>query len=65
MTQYIPYIRTKEGILERKDYAIFNSDELLDCYVHEETLIGWPEPKVFWENKVGPSLGLAPLASGQ
>ena len=27
----------------------------------EEQLAGWPESKVYWAAKVGPSVGLAPL----
>ena len=63
MTKYVPYIRTEQGYIERKDYAIFNSDGSLNPYIHEEALVGWPEPKVFWERPVGPSVGLAPLIS--
>jgi hypothetical protein len=29
--------------------------------VYEETLIGWPESKVFWQHKDGYSTGLAPV----
>ena len=63
MTQYIPYVRTEQGYIERKDYAIFNSEESLDLYIHEETLVGWPETKVFWDRPTGTSVGLAPLPS--
>lgn len=62
MAKYVPYIRTKEGYIERKSYAIFNaSDNCLVPYVHEESLIGWPESKVYWASQAGPSVGLAPL----
>ena len=63
MTRYVPYVRTEQGYIERKDYAIFNSDGYLNPYIHEEALVGWPEPKVFWAHPVGPSVGLAPLIS--
>ena len=62
MAKYVPYIRTKEGYIERKSYAIFNASE--SCvvpYVHEESLVGWPESKVYWAREAGPSVGLAPL----
>jgi hypothetical protein len=63
MAKYVPYVRTKEGYIERKSYAIFNaSDNCLLPYVHEESLIGWPESKVYWANHAGPSVGLAPLS---
>ena len=62
MVKYVPYVRTKEGYIERKSYAIFNASEnCLDPYVHEEALIGWPESKVYWASRAGPSVGLAPL----
>jgi hypothetical protein len=64
MPKYVPYIRTVEGYIERVSYAIFNSsDDSLDPYVHEESLVGWPETKVFWAKNTGPSVGLAPLNS--
>jgi hypothetical protein len=40
MTQYVPYVRTAQGYIERKDYAIFNCDESLGLYIHEEALVG-------------------------
>jgi hypothetical protein len=47
MAKYVPYVRTKEGYIERKSYAIFNaSANCLAHYVHEESLVGWPESKV-------------------
>jgi hypothetical protein len=62
MTKYVPYVRTLEGYVERKSYAIFNaSDDSLSPYVYEEPLVGWPESKVYWARKAGPSVGLAPL----
>ena len=30
-------------------------------YVHEEELIGFPESVVFWDNKTGLSVGIAPI----
>jgi hypothetical protein len=63
MVKYVPYVRTKEGHIERKSYAIFNaSDNCLAPYVHEESLVGWPESKVYWARQAGPSVGLAPLS---
>ena len=62
MAKYVPYVRTKEGYIERKSYAIFNaSDSCLVPYIHEESLVGWPESKVYWASEAGPSVGLAPL----
>ena len=66
MARYVPYVRSQEGYIERSAYAIFNvpdgsSDSCLTAYVHEEQLVGWPESKVYWAAKVGPSVGIAPL----
>lgn len=62
MTKYVPYVRTPEGYVERKSFAVFNFfDDSLAPYVHEEPLVGWPESKVYWASPVGPSVGLAPL----
>jgi hypothetical protein len=64
MAKFVPYVRTQEGYVERKSYAVFNSsDTSLSPYVHEEPLIGWPESKVYWASEAGPSVGLAPLNS--
>ena len=66
MAKYVPYVRTEQGYIERSSYAIFNSpDSSSSCclppYIYEEQLVGWPESKVYWAAKVGPSAGLAPL----
>ncbi len=62
MAKYVPYVRTKEGYIERKSYAVFNaSRNCLAPYVHEESLVGWPESKVYWASQAGPSVGLAPI----
>ncbi|MEO9062182.1 MAG: hypothetical protein ABI270_09110 [Nitrosospira sp.] len=63
MTKYVPYIRTEQGYIERKDYAIFNAYGSVSPYVHKEALAGWPEPMVFWDHPAGASVGLAPLPS--
>ena len=38
-------------------------DNFINRYTHEETLVGWPEAKVFWEKQSGLSLGIAALTS--
>jgi hypothetical protein len=38
----------------------FSGFEATGVYVYEETLVGWPESKVFWQHKDGHSVGLAP-----
>ncbi|HET7061317.1 MAG TPA: hypothetical protein VFI43_03970 [Nitrosospira sp.] len=64
MIKFVPYVRTIEGYIERQSYAVFNSPDSKPMpYVYEEELAGWPETKVFWASKTGPSLGLAPLAN--
>jgi hypothetical protein len=62
MRKYVPYIRTAEGQIERVSYAVFNSpDEPPAPYVHEQSISGWPESRVFWARETGPSVGIAPL----
>ena len=52
----------QNGTIERLSGAVFNaSDGSLDPYVHEESLVGWPESKVFWAKETGPSVGVAPF----
>jgi hypothetical protein len=64
MGKYITYLRTLDGNIERKpDAVVMHSDDSLKPYMHEETLVGWPESKVYWANDRGPSVGLAPLSS--
>ncbi|HEV7929259.1 MAG TPA: hypothetical protein VGP12_03915 [Nitrosospira sp.] len=60
MTEYVLYIRTRAGTTTRKSFPIFWCYESLVPYVHEEALVGWPEQKVFWAIKEGPSVGMAP-----
>ncbi len=63
MVKFVPYVRTVEGYIERMSYAVFNSPIGTPApYVHEEQLVGWPESKVYWASKAGPSVGLAPLS---
>ena len=66
MAKYVPYVRTEHGYIERRSYAVFNSPDSSSSscvapYIHEEQLVGWPESKVYWAAKAGPSVGLAPL----
>jgi hypothetical protein len=62
MCRFVPYIRTAEGYIERVSFAIYNSPhDVLYPYIHEQCLLGWPEPKVFWAAKSGPSVGVAPV----
>ena len=62
MCRFVPYIRTAEGYIERVSFAIYNSRlDVLYPYIHEQCLLGWPEPKVFWAAKSGPCVGVAPV----
>ena len=63
MTTYVPYIRTIEGTIERNNLVSLRWRATLGSCWHEETLIGWPESKVFWEHEEGYSVCLAPLKS--
>lgn len=60
MTEYVFYRRSKEGTIERKPFPIFWCYESLVPYVHEELLVGWPESRVFWADKEGSGVGMAP-----
>ena len=64
MPKYVPYVRTAEGYIQRISHAIYNcADNSLHPYVHEESLVGWPESTVYWAKDDGPSVGIAPLSS--
>ncbi|PTR16079.1 hypothetical protein C8R31_10293 [Nitrosospira sp. Nsp2] len=58
MSKYVTYLRTLEGNIERLPNATATQ---LGPYHYEETLVGWPESKVYWANDRGPAVGLAPL----
>lgn len=60
MANYVIYIRSRNGRITRNEHPAFEWDEPLDPYVYEEALVGWPESTVFWEKKVGYSIGIAP-----
>jgi hypothetical protein len=62
MSKYVTYLRTLEGNIERLPNAITTQlGNSLQPYNYEETLVGWPESKVYWANDRGPAVGLAPL----
>jgi len=68
MFEYVVYVRTKEGYVERMNNIISNfpydpreAYGSLAPYVHEEELVGFPESVVLWENTIGPSVGIAPI----
>ena len=68
MFEYAVYIRTTRGYIERTNKVISNPPcdpretyRSLAPYVHEEELVGFPESVVFWENRTGLSVGIAPI----
>ena len=62
MSTHVTYLRTLEGNIERLPHAITTQlGNSLQPYNYEETLVGWPESKVYWANDRGPAVGLAPL----
>lgn len=68
MFEYAVYIRTTRGYIERTNRLISNPPcdpqetyRSLAPYVHEEELVGFPEPVVFWDNRTGLSVGIAPI----
>ena len=64
MCRFVPYLRSPEGYIERVSYAIYNAPyEFLYPYIYEQPIEGWPEQKVFWATKSGPSVGIAPISS--
>jgi hypothetical protein len=64
MGKYVTYLRTLDGSIERQpDAIVMRSEDSMNPYTHEEALVGWPEPKIYWANDRGPSVGLAPLSS--
>lgn len=60
MPVYILYIRRTDGSISRYENFRFRGFEADAMYIYEETLVGWPESKVFWQHKDGYSAGLAP-----
>ena len=62
MNRFVPYIRTADGAIQRISDGIYEaSGDSLEPYIYKQNLVGWPEPRVFWAKKTGPSLGIAPL----
>ena len=68
MCEYAIYIRTQEGYIKRMKNIVSGFPSFLKVhygsltpYIHEEELVGFPEPTVLWANKLGPSIGIAPL----
>ena len=68
MFEYAVYIRTSRGYIERMNNVTSNlaydprkTYGSLAPYVHEEELVGFPESVVFWDNKTGLSVGIAPI----
>jgi hypothetical protein len=61
MSKLVPYIRNPDGKIERVADAMYDTESNLTApYLYEESLVGFPESKVYWAKKFGPSLGLAP-----
>ena len=61
MSTHVTYLRTVDGNIERLHNAITTQGNSLHPYHYEETLVGWPESKVYWANDRGPAVGLAPM----
>ncbi|PTR16478.1 hypothetical protein C8R31_102493 [Nitrosospira sp. Nsp2] len=68
MPSYAVYIRTKEGHIERMKNVVSHLPLVArthsgasNTYVHEESLVGFPESMVLWAASTGPSVGIAPL----
>jgi hypothetical protein len=64
VVRYAIYTRTKEGITERVSFAIaIYPKDAETAYIHKESLSGFPESVVFWDNSTGASVGIAPIES--
>lgn len=64
MSEFVFYLRTEEGRIERLGNMVtVTSESILGSYQYEEVLIDFPEPIVFWANEKGVSVGIAPLIS--
>lgn len=63
MSSYVLYMRSVTGSILRNSHVVLHGYDAIDPYIHEETLIGWPEPRVFWDQVEGFSTGLAPFDS--
>jgi hypothetical protein len=61
MPSYVLYTRSVTGLILRNGHVVLHGYNEIDPYVHEETLSGWPESKVFWDRAEGVSTGLAPF----
>ncbi|MEO9061496.1 MAG: hypothetical protein ABI270_05580 [Nitrosospira sp.] len=58
MASYIVYKRSSGGEIHRIGYVVFDSKSSLDQYTHAESLVGYPERNIFWDNSSGPSVGV-------
>lgn len=58
MASYVLYVRAK-GVITRNSRIILRNYSSIEPYIYEQTLIDWPETKVFWEKEHGDSTGLA------
>jgi hypothetical protein len=70
MQQFAVYARTKEGHIHRMKNVISDFSQMaqgpygsLAPYVHEEPLVGFPEPRVLWATSNGPCVGIAPISA--
>ncbi len=66
MGEYVFYMRTDEGHLERLgNMIVIGHNSLLGSYEYEEALVNFPEFTVFWANEQGSSVGIAPIIPDQ
>ena len=64
MSEFVFYLRTEEGRIERLGNMVtVTSESILGSYQCVEVLTDFPEPVVFWANEEGVSVGIAPLIS--
>lgn len=64
MTKCVTYVRDIEGKIERKPNVITECpNDAMDPYNYEQPLVGFPESKVYWASRVGPSVGIAPTSA--
>ncbi|MBA2658318.1 MAG: hypothetical protein H0U72_01845 [Nitrosospira sp.] len=64
MGEYVFYLRTEEGHIQRLSNIIATPrDYLIGDYRYKETLINFPETTVFWASELRSTVGIAPLIS--
>jgi hypothetical protein len=58
----VTYTRDASGVITRTHSRVnMRAADRAAEYPHAETLMGWPESRVYWRDASGRSVGVAPL----